>query len=62
MRTGTNNFVNYAAALRYYEGQGYDEYEVITKIEEGAIVFGKPKVEDDEYLTTVDGRYFINTI
>lgn len=61
MRYGTNNFVNKAAALRYYATQGYNETDVDNLIEEGNIIIGvKPEIDDDEYLTTDDGRYIIN--
>jgi hypothetical protein len=60
MRYGTNNFVNFQSALLYYAPQGYAEEDIQEEIDSGAITIGKPHCEDDEYITTEGGRYFIN--
>lgn len=60
MTIGTCNFVNRAAAYRWYAGNNIDESQVEQLIAEGNVIIGKPEIEDDEYLTTQNGRYIIN--
>jgi hypothetical protein len=60
MKYSTSNFVNFQSALLYYTPQGYTEQDVQDEIDSGAITIGKPACEEDEYITSEDGRYFIN--
>ncbi len=62
MKYATDNFVNRQSAIHHYSKDGYEEEDIDEMITNGAITIGKPKVEDDEYITTENGRYFINEL
>lgn len=62
MITGTNHFVNYTAAIRYYREYGLSPEDVQRKADAGEIVIGrKPAINPaSESLTIIDGaRYAI---
>jgi hypothetical protein len=57
---GTNCFVSVRAARSYYKIQGIDAADVQTKIDNGEIRIGVPKLRDGQrFKATPDGRYII---
>jgi len=59
--TGTNHFINFAAALRYYSAYGMTQKDVDAKISDLEIVIGAPIVKEGEKLeVNKEGRYMIS--
>jgi hypothetical protein len=68
MRVGTNRFINFNAAVRYYRDYaGNDPAEsvrlAVQKIRDNEIDFGPPVIKDGESVILIDGntRYAIET-
>ena len=54
---GTNHFVSFEEACRYYLPYEYDEYDIRYKMKRKEIVIGKPDVPGT--ITVNNGRYFV---
>lgn len=62
MKIGTAHFENTLAAQLYYKKNHNENLRAVEKkIEQGAILIGKPPVSQNESLSLVEGRYFIQT-
>lgn len=61
MRRGTNHFISFDAACRYYQEYGLEPSDVRDKLEDGDIQIGKPLLPDHARLMLHpdEGRYFI---
>jgi hypothetical protein len=65
MRIGTNHFLSFEAAVRYYRAQyGYDACIVVPqKLRDGEIHIGRPTTKTGEHAYLIDGatRWAIET-
>lgn len=62
MRQGTRHFKSRDSAILYYKNYGIGIRDLQTAIADGSIVIGPPKVNQNQRLVLVDGRYFIEEI
>lgn len=54
MVTGTNHFVSYNAAKRYFAPYGFGDEDIQRKIADGGIKIGKPETTVEQILITID--------
>lgn len=59
MKIGTNHFVSFSAALRYYSAYGMTQKDIDAKISNLEIVIGEPVRKKGEKLEIFEGRYFV---
>jgi len=54
--TGTSYFKDLYAAFRYYTPYGYDDRDVMCKIQNGEIHIGKPEIKPGDTLSLIDNK------